>query len=142
MTLNEQFANQEAVSTEKEDEYIDILLIEPLRKPKRIHLKHTLENLQNAVEGHIQSIYPFEDPVAIICNDDGKIIGLYPNRSLRDDDGEIYDIIFGNMLITGLTFDNFGSLSEDMMQKYENLFQTPERFLSHNGHILVFPVTV
>ena len=34
---------------------------------------------------HIQAVYPYEAPVALICNDDGKFIGLPLNRALRDD---------------------------------------------------------
>ena len=38
--------------------------------------------------------------MALICNEEGKFLGLPLNRALRDDTGEIYDIIAGNFLIT------------------------------------------
>ncbi len=40
--------------------------------------------------------------MALICNEEGKFLGLPLNRALRDDAGEVYDIIAGNFLITGL----------------------------------------
>ena len=36
--------------------------------------------------------YPFEDPVAIVYNDDGKLMGLPLNRALRDECGEAYEV--------------------------------------------------
>ena len=50
-----------------------------------------LEDLQHEVGGYIEAVYPFEDEVAIVCNEEGKLEGLDLNRSLRGDDGEIYD---------------------------------------------------
>ena len=45
------------------------------------------EILQAAVGGDIQAVYPYEDPVALICNEEGKLLGLPLNRALFDDDG-------------------------------------------------------
>lgn len=46
--------------------------------------------------------YPFEDPVAIVYNDDGKLMGLPLNRALRDESGEAYDVVAGTFLVVGL----------------------------------------
>ncbi len=40
------------------------------------------ETLQAAVGGDIQAVYPYEDPVALICNEEGKLMGLPLNRAL------------------------------------------------------------
>ena len=61
-----------------------------------------LKSLQAEVGGYIQAIYPFEDEVALICNDEAKLIGLPLNRTLRMDGmacNEIYDIIVGDFFI-------------------------------------------
>ena len=61
-----------------------------------------LKSLQSEVAGYIQALYPFEDEVAIICNDEGKLMGLPLNRALRLNGmagNEIYDIIVGDFLI-------------------------------------------
>ena len=46
---------------------------------------------------------PSADPVGLVCNDEGKLIGLELNRGLRDEHGEIYDIMAGTFLVVGLS---------------------------------------
>ena len=81
-----------------------------------------------------------DDPVALICNDEGKLIGLDLNRGLRDENGEIYDIVAGTFLVVGLGEEDFASLSPELIQKYTEQFKTPERFMQINGNIVVLPV--
>ena len=45
-------------------------------------IDNNLKALQEAGGGTIAAVYPFADPVAIICNDDGKLMGLPLNLSL------------------------------------------------------------
>lgn len=71
-----------------------------------------------------------------ICNEEGKLMGLPLNRSLTDDNGEIYDIIAGNFILTGLTEDNFGDLSPELMEKFSEQFKHPEEFVRIAGKIL------
>ena len=52
-----------------------------------------LHSLQAEVGGDIGTTYPYSDPVALVCNDEGKLIVLDLNRGLRDENGEIYDIV-------------------------------------------------
>ena len=49
-----------------------------------------LESLQHEVGGYIEAIYPYKDPAALVCNEEGKLEGLPLNRALRDEDGDIY----------------------------------------------------
>ena len=100
-----------------------VLLIKPGMEPEVVDIDSGLESLQEAVGGDIAATYPYEDPVAIICNDNGKIMNLPLNRALRDESGEIYDIIAGNFLIVGLTEEDFGSLSDELIGKYRSLFK-------------------
>ena len=81
-----------------------------------------------------------DDPVALICNDEGKLIGLDLNRGLRDENGEIYDIVAGTFLVVGLGEEDFASLSPELIQKYTEQFKTPEQFMQINGNIVVLPV--
>ena len=111
-----------------------ILKIMPGHKPEKITIPHTLDAMQRLVCGNIQAIYPYEDLVAIVCNEEGKLLGMEPNRAIRNEDGDILDIICGTFFICGLTEDDFDSLTEE--QYYSNLFQCPEMFL-WNGHNLV-----
>ena len=117
-----------------------ILRVEPEKSPEIVDMDGTLEALQAAVGGYIEAVYPFDDPVAIVCNDDGKFNGMQPNRAIYDADGEIMDIIAGTFLIVGLDEDNFAELSDEMAAKYVALFGTPEAFLRSGDRILVFPM--
>ena len=64
-----------------------ILKIKPEHKPERADIPDTLEAMQKVVDGYIQAVYPFEEPVALICNEEGKLNGLPLNRALWDEDG-------------------------------------------------------
>ena len=78
--------------------------------------------MQNEVGGLVQALFPFADPVALLCHDEGKLLGLPWNRFLRVEEGFIYDVIVGTCLVVGLTEDNFGSLSEEFCKKYTEVF--------------------
>lgn len=108
---------------------IKALLIKAGKIPETIEINNELESYQTAVGGLIQAIYPFDDSVALICNEEGKLLGLDLNRSLRDEDGNIYDIIAGNFLVVGLGDSDFSGLSEELLEKYKDIFKNPEFFM-------------
>lgn len=119
-----------------------VLMVEPGEIPYEADIEPGLRSLQAAVGGNIQAVYPYEDPVALICNEDGKFMGLPLNRALRDDTGEIYDIIAGNFIITGLGEESFSDLSPDLMEKYKEQFLAPESFVRIGGKILAVKQSV
>ena len=61
---------------------ISVLLVEPYKYPKMIEFDDTLEAMQAMVGGDIEEYMPFEDEVAIVCHEEGKLIGLPPNRAI------------------------------------------------------------
>ena len=63
------------------DGKISVLLVEPNKYPKMIEIDDTLEAMQEVVGGDIEEYMPFEDEVAVICNEEGKVNGLTPNRA-------------------------------------------------------------
>ena len=70
-----------------------VLVIKPENKPQVQEIDGTLESMQSLVGGTIQAIYPFEDQVALICNDEGKLLHLQMNRALRDEEtGKTFDL--------------------------------------------------
>ena len=103
-----------------------------------------LKSLQLEVGGYIQSLYPFEDEVSLICNDEGKLMGLPLNRALRLNGmagNEIYDIVVGDFLIVyaPITSENFESMPKDLLEKYLDMFKYPESFLIKNQTIYIYP---
>lgn len=123
-----------------ENSLIDVLLVEPGQYPKQIKIGSNLDDLREAVDGDIECTYPFEDEVGIILNECGKLLGLPLNRAMRTDDGEVYDIYAGSFLVVGLTEDNFGSLSPELMEKFEAKFHQPEMFVKLGKGMMVLPI--
>ena len=121
-------------------EKMTVLVVEPLKEPYTKEISAGLSALQAEVSGSIQAVYPYDDPVAVICNEEGKLDGLPLNRALRDEDGELYDVVAGTFLVVGLSEENFSSLSPELTEKYTAQFKTPEQFVSINGKITVIPV--
>lgn len=105
-----------------------VLFVEPGKVPRETEIEPGLDSLRVAVGGHIEAIYPFEDPVGILCNEEGKLERLPLNRALYDDEGDIYDILAGNFLIVGLGKEDFADLPDDLIAKYKERFLHPEEF--------------
>ena len=120
-------------------ETMRVLVVEPGKRPMVREIETGLEPLQKAVGGLIEAVYPFEEPVAIICNEEGKIMGLPLNRALLDENGKVYDIIAGTCLVVGLTEDNFGCLDDALLEKFQTRFRQPETFVCVNDHLKVIP---
>lgn len=68
---------------------MNVLLVQPNAYPKKISVGTELEDLQAMVGGDIEVTYPFEDEVAIILNESGKINGLPLNRAIYTEDGDM-----------------------------------------------------
>ena len=58
-----------------------VVMLEPGKMARITEIGKDIDSLQKAVDGLIQAVYPFEDEVALVCNDEGKCIGLPANRT-------------------------------------------------------------
>ena len=121
-------------------EKMTVLVVEPRKEPYLKEIDPGLHSLQAEVGGDIAASYPFSDPVGLVCNDEGKLIGLELNRGLRDEEGNLYDIMAGTFLVVGLGEENFTSLPPELAQKYTEHFKQPEQFINLNGQIIALPV--
>lgn len=122
------------------NEAITVLVVEPGKRPYAKKIEPGLKSLQREVGGHIEGVYPFPEPVAIVCLESGKLDGCPLNRALRDETGAIYDVIAGTFLVVGLTEEDFGSLSPELLQTFSQRFQNPEAFIMLDGQLLAFPL--
>ena len=123
-----------------ENKTLAVLVVEPQKKPYAKEIGGDLKSLQREVGGHIQPVYPFREPVVLICDEEGKLSGKDLNRALRDESGQIYDVVAGTFLIAGLGEEDFISLTPEQMEHFMQYFQTPEQFRMMNGKILVSPM--
>lgn len=114
---------------------MDVLIVEPEKVLRMANIAGDLNSLQQAVGGHIEALYPYDDPVAILYNEEGKLLGLPLNRKLED-----YDIIAGNFLVCGLSEEDFDSLSPELAKKYLKKFADPEIFMRVGSRIVAIPI--
>lgn len=116
-----------------------VVYIEAGAKPVTRNIKKSLREMQRLVGGNIEAIYPFNDTVALICNEEGKLLGLPLNRGLtHPETGELYEIIAGNFFICGapIDSDDFAGLDDNQLATYLELFKQPETFMWYSGKIV------
>ena len=105
---------------------IKAIMVEPNKRPCVVDLNDDLDSLQKAVsigapeQGLIEFVY-LEDNVSILCNEEGKIIGLEPNRRLGD------DILCGVFYVVAENDDGeLVSLTETQQNRYSEIFREPD----------------
>ena len=119
-----------------------ILKVEPGKTPVEAEISGSLESMQAVVGGTIQAIYPFEEPAALICNDESKLLGLPLNRALYAPGCSApYDIISGTFFLCGAPTDSerFSSLTPVQLKEFEKLFHTPEIFVNMGDCVFCLP---
>ena len=118
-----------------------VIVVEPKKKPMVQDIGSDLESMQKIVGGSIEAVYPFADSVALICNEEGKLLNLPLNRALRDDDGEVYDIISGTFFLCAAPPDSehFETLTDQQVKTYMERFAMLEMFLDVGGDLFVLP---
>ena len=121
-----------------------VLVVEPEQRPEVKEIDGSLKTMQGIVGSFIQAIYPFDDFVALVANDDGKFMNLPANRGLRDKNGKIYDIVCGTFFLCGAPADSdhFVSLTPEQIERYQKRFHTPEMFWGMDGRIVCLPMEV
>lgn len=120
---------------------ISVLLIQPGKYPKTVTIEDSLEAMQALVGGDIEEYMPFEDEVAIICNEEGKVSGLPLNRAVYDSENQMIEIMVGDFFIchAPISSEKFLSLPPDLTKKYSEKFRYPEKFVRTDDGIKAIP---
>ena len=100
---------------------IDILVVEPCEAPRPIQVEDTLEAFQQIVGGPIEAGCYLPQRVMLICNGEGKNMGLMPNRENPTDSG---DFIAGTFLLCSFEGEHFTSLTAAQQREFEAYFST------------------
>lgn len=102
-----------------------VLVINPGENPKIREIGEKLEDMQKVVGGFIEEIMPWDDDVAIICNEEGKVKGLPLNRIIKDENGKTIDIIAGTFFLcyAPIESESFMSMPENLIEKYNEIFE-------------------
>lgn len=105
---------------------IKALMVEPNKPPCVVDLNTDLDSLQKAVsigapdQGLIEFVY-LGDNVSILCNEEGKLIGLEPNRRLGN------DILCGVFYVVAENKDGeLISLTPAQKEHYSQMFWEPD----------------
>ena len=111
------------------DAKITALVVEPGKAAKEVQIDSSLASLQSIVGGYVEALYPYDDDVIFLCDEESKLkSSSQPNRTLFDGDGHPYDIIFGTFIIAGTDGDGIASLPEKMLKKYTRKYEHPDIF--------------
>lgn len=118
---------------------IKVVLLEPGKLARAAEIDASLAGMQKVVGGLIEPFYPFEEQVCIVCNEESKINGMRPNRSVKNDDGVMVDFIFGPAFICDCRGENLDSLSDEQIDRYGKMFRYPEHLARVNDTLLGIP---
>ena len=118
---------------QKAIEQMTVLMVEPGYAPYEKTIPNTLEAKQELVGGLITAIYPYEEMVAIVANDEGILLNMEFNRSVEGG----YGGGFGSFFVCGLTEDDFCSLPPDQMERFKKKFHKAEILLGVRGNDLI-----
>lgn len=103
---------------------IRVLYVQPGKYPEERVVEHTLAAMQTLVGGDIEAMYPWEDNTCVVCDGEGKLKQKPLNRLLED-----YDVLSGDFFVCGLGEDDFTSLTDEQMKRYEQLYHDPVVFV-------------
>ena len=109
-------------------ENLTVLVVEPMKRPYAAQVPDRLEDLQALVGGDIEVVYPFDEPVALVCHSEGKLQGLPVNRALTDPQGMPYDIVCGTFFLAGVGEENFTSLTGEQLIRYQEKYSREMAF--------------
>lgn len=116
-----------------------VLFVGAGKKPAVKEIDGTLESMQDLVGGLIELIYPFEEPVGLVCHEEAKLVGKPLNRGIYDQEtGQLLDIISGDFFICGAPEDSgeLVSLTEEQIKKYQKVYACPEIFFLSEGRLM------
>lgn len=122
--------------TQKPEDLIRVLYVEPHKAPYAAEIENTLEGQQRAVGGLIEYIYNTDDTI-IVINEEGKINGMEENRRMEG------DVLCGPFFIAGDSGEELCSLTEEQLRQCAERFEkpdediTPEEIQEHTGFLFM-----
>ena len=106
--------------TQKQDNLIQVLYVEPHKKPYVTEIPNTYEATNQAVMGLIEYIYN-DDGTLYVINEESKINGMEGNRRIEG------DVLVGQFIVAGDSGEDLRSLTEKEIEKYLKKFDEPEQ---------------
>lgn len=104
------------------------MIVEPGKSPRSAAIPNNLDSLQAVVGGMIEMI-DLDEKTCLVCNEEGKLLGLPGNRKVGD------DIIAGTFFLCGMNEDgNTISLTDKQLGDYSWKFNRSERYFDEQVH--------
>ena len=97
----------------KED--LRILMVEPQKAPYEASVPHELTAMQQTVGGLIEVVRN-GDGTLLVCNEEGKLLGMEGNRRIPG------DVLAGPFFVVGDAGETFRSLTEEELERYRERF--------------------
>ena len=97
----------------KED--LRILMVEPQKAPYEASIPHELTAMQQTVGGLIEVVRN-GDGTLLVCNEEGKLLGMEGNRRIPG------DVLAGPFFVVGDAGETFRSLTEEELERYRERF--------------------
>lgn len=113
--------NFKAKQTHKPDNLLRVVALEPGKPAYEVEVADHFRAFQQAVRGHFEVSYPFEDDAVLVVNEEGLINGMELNRTIN---GNLY--VGPAFIVKNGGDGNLYSLTDEQVQKYLAAFQTPE----------------
>ena len=96
-------------------ENLRILMVEPRKAPYEASVPHELSAMQQAVGGLIEVVRN-GDGTLLVCNEEGKLLGMEGNRRIPG------DVLAGPFFVVGDAGETFRSLTEEELERYRERF--------------------
>lgn len=105
-----------------------VIMVKVGEEPRVVEIGETLEEMQQVVGGEIEMLMPWHNDLAIICNEEGKLLGLEPNRIVKNEEGLEIDVIAGTFFIcyAPIEIEDFTSVPDEYIKEYLAKFSLKE----------------
>lgn len=114
---------------------IDILVVRPGEGPEWMQIPNTLKAMQKIVEGRIELVRPWDNDVAVICNEEALLLDLPPNRIVRHPSGNVWGLLCGTffLCLAPVNSEVIMSLPPMLGEMHEGLLMKPLCALEVSG---------
>ena len=115
---------------------MNILIVKAGEHPYTKMIGNDLHDLQQVVGGYIQAIFPFDDPVALVCEEEA----LYHPEQKWNRPVSRYGVIKGTFFLCGIGEEDFTDLPEELIEKYTQHFWQIYDFVQIGKHLMPIPL--